>query len=224
MPEPVSFNEIDFEAVEYRNEYRHTKAAFALMATQIYAVTTGFNLLFKTAWWWKVLGAIMLAVIMVVLLELYMIYKTRVIITGQSIILRRPFLKDIEIAYSEIGEVQVNNMVIREAHDPDLGPVDLAAANRKWAVEKQNSARFLSRDGKRKISIHPSLENIEEFFEDLTTRWKSAIDRYQGYAKGTSLRQPERFETARAELQRQREERLLRARPSEDQLQEQRRG
>ena len=48
MPEPISFNKIDFEAIEYRNEYRHTKAAFALMATQIYAVTNGFNMLFKT--------------------------------------------------------------------------------------------------------------------------------------------------------------------------------
>jgi hypothetical protein len=32
MPKQVEFGEKDFEAIEYRNEYRHTKAVFACRA------------------------------------------------------------------------------------------------------------------------------------------------------------------------------------------------
>src|SRR5262245_1687376 len=63
-----------------------------------------------------------------------------------------------------------------------------------------------------------SLERFDWFCDDLTERWRSAIGRYQGYAKGTSARQPERCLKTRETLKAQREEALLNARsPSENQ-------
>jgi hypothetical protein len=34
MSKQVEFGEIDFEAIEYRHEYRHTKAVFAFLTAQ----------------------------------------------------------------------------------------------------------------------------------------------------------------------------------------------
>jgi len=38
MSNQVEFGEIDFEAIEYRNEYSHTKAVFASLTTQAFSL------------------------------------------------------------------------------------------------------------------------------------------------------------------------------------------
>jgi hypothetical protein len=78
--------------------------------------------------------------------------------------------------------------------------------------------RLRSRDGKRKIVIEQSLENFDRFCNDLTERWRPAIERHLGYAKGTSLRQPERYLKALETIKTRREEALLKA-PSSSELQ-----
>jgi hypothetical protein len=83
-------------------------------------------------------------------------------------------------------------MVIRESYDGDTGAIDLSKAMRKRAIERDNNLKLRSRDGKRKIVVEQSLENFDRFCDDLTEQWRLAIDRYLGYAKGTSVRQLER--------------------------------
>jgi len=49
MSEQVKFGEIDFEAIEYRNEYRHTKAVFAYLTTQALLAPSVLKLLAESA-------------------------------------------------------------------------------------------------------------------------------------------------------------------------------
>lgn len=193
MPKQIEFGEIDFEAIEYRNEYRHTKAVFAFVAALAWMwAPLPPSMSEEDLVFWLLVEGVYLCLITLLLAALFIQYRSRVIITGQSLILKRPLLKDVEITYSEIGEVQVNGMVIREGYDSDFSAIDLSKARRKWAVESAASLKLRSRDGKRMITVEQSLENFDRFCDDLTERWRLAIDRYQGYAKGTSARQPER--------------------------------
>jgi hypothetical protein len=217
MSKQVEFGEIDFEAIEYRNEYRHTKAVFAFVAALAWMWLPPPPSLSEEdfVFWLFVMGAY-LGLFALAAPALFIRYKSRVIITGQKLILKRPLLKDVEIAYWEIGEVQVNGSVIRESYDSDTGAIDLPKAMRKWALERDNNLKLKSRDGKRKIVIEQSLENFDRFCDDLTERWRLAIDRYFGYAKGTSLRQPERYLKTQETLRAQREETMLKARSSSE--------
>jgi hypothetical protein len=213
MSKQIEFGEIDFEAIEYRNEYRHTKAVFAFVAAlALMWAPLPLSLSEEALVFWLLVEGVYLCLFTLALAALFIQYRSRVVITGQSLILKRPLLKDVEITYSEIGEVQVNGMVIRESYDNDSGAIDLSKARRKWAVDRGASLKLRSRDGKSKFTVDQSLENFERFCDDLTERWRLAIDRYQGYAKGTSARQPERCLKTQESLKAQREQALLKAR------------
>lgn len=216
MSKQVEFGEIDFEAIEYRNEYRHTKAVFACLAAQAYSLSTLLKWLFEGNLWMALLGGAYLGLFVFLIAYLFIQYRSRVIITGQSLILKRPLLKDVEIACWEIGEVQANGMVVRESYDDDSGAIDLSKARRRWPVGRSGMLKIWSRDRKGKIIIQHSLENFDRFCDDLTERWRLAIDRYLGYAKGTSLRQPERYLKTQETLKAQREGALLKARSSSE--------
>jgi hypothetical protein len=193
MSKRVEFGEIDFEAIEYRNEYRHTKAVFAFVASLAWMwLPPPPSSSEKDFVFWLFVTGACLSLFALALAAGFVRYKSRVIISGQGLILKRPLLKDVEIAYWEIGEVQVNGMAVRESCEGDTGAIDLSKATRKWAIERDNSLKLRSRDGKRKIVVEQSLENFDRFCDDLTERWRLAIDRYLGYAKGTSVRRPER--------------------------------
>jgi hypothetical protein len=216
MSKQVEFGEIDFEAIEYRNEYRHTKAAFAGLTAQALLLLNFPKWFFEGDVWLALLGGAYLSAFALSIAALFIQYRSRVIIAGQGILLKRPLLKDVEITYSEIGEVKVNRIVIRESHASASSAISLSEAKQIWDLERINGLTIRSRDGKKKIVVAQSLENFERFCDDLTERWRSAIDRYLGYAKGTSLRQPERYLNALETLKTQREEAPLKARsPSE---------
>jgi hypothetical protein len=210
MSKQIEFGEIDFEAIEYRNEYRYTKAVFAFFAA-LALMYLPFPSSFEESGLWLLLGAAYLGLFAPMIAALFIQYRSRVIITGHGLLLKRPLLKDVEISYSEIGEVQVNGMVIRESNDSGSDAINLSEAWRKWAGDRINSLNIASHDGKRKISIEQSLENFDGFCDDLTERWLLAIDRYQGYAKGTSARQHERSLKIHETLKMQREWALLKA-------------
>ena len=217
MSKQIEFGAIDFEAIEYRNEYRHTKAVFVFVASLAWMWAplppslSEMDLVF-----WLLVEGVYLCLFTLALAALFIQYKSRVIITGQSLILKRPLLKDVEIAYSEIGEVQVNGMVIRESYDGETDAIDLSKARRRWPVERHSTLKLWSRDGKRKITVQQPLERFDWFCDNLTEQWRLALDRYQGYAKGTSARQPERCLKTQETLKAQREQVLLKARlPSE---------
>jgi hypothetical protein len=216
MSKQVEFGEIDFEAIEYRNEYRHTKAVFAGLTAQALSLLTFLPWLFQGNVWQALLVGADLGSFVFLIAALFIGYRSRVIITGQSLILKRPVLKDVEILFSEIGELQINSVVIREGYDGDTLATDLSEARRIWDLERIKSLKIRSRDGKKKIAIDQSLENFERFCDDLAERRRLAIDRYLGYGKGTSLRQPERYLEARETLKTQREEALLKARSSSE--------
>jgi hypothetical protein len=211
MSKRVEFGEIDFEAIEYRNEYRHTKAVFAFVASLawMWLPPPPSSSEEDFVFWLFVMGAC-LGLFALALPARLIRYKSRVIITGQSLILKRPLHKDVEIAYWEIGEVWVNGMAVGESCDDGSGAIDLSKAIRKCAIERDNNLKLRSRDGKKKIVVEQSLENFDRFCDDLTERWGLAIDRYLGYAKGTSVRQPERrlktWETLKAQGKENRDE------------------
>jgi hypothetical protein len=212
MSKQVELSEIDFEAIEYRNEYRHTKTVFGCLTTQALSLSTFLKCLFGDDVLLALLGGVCLGLFVFMIAGLFIQYRSRVVITGQSLILKRPLLKDVEIDYWEVGEVQVNGMVIRESYDDDSSAIDLSAARRRWPAAPHSILKLSSRDRKRKITVQQSLESFDRFCDDMTERWRSAIDRYLGYAKGTSLRQPERYLTTMETLKAQREEALLTAR------------
>jgi hypothetical protein len=215
MSKQVEFGEIDFEAIEYRNEYRHTKAVFACLAAQPYLLLSFLRRFFDSLWF-ALAGSIYLGLFVFLIAYLFIQYRSRVIITGQSPILKRPLLKDVEIAYWEIGEVQANGRAVRESYDDDSGAIDLSKARRRRPEGRSGMLQIWSRDRKRKIIVQQSLENFDRFCDDLTERWRLAIGRYLGYAKGTSLRQPERYLKTQETLKAQKEEALLKApHPSE---------
>jgi hypothetical protein len=209
MSKQVEFDEIDFEAIEYRNEYRHTKAVFTFLTAQALLAPSVLKLLYEGDRWESLFGGAYLGFFALIVAVFFIEYRSRVIITGQGLLLKRPLLKDVEITYSEIGEVKVNRIVIRESHASASSAISLSEARQIWDLERINGLTIRSRDGKKKIVVDQSLENFERFCNDLTERWRSAIDRYLGYAKGTSLRQPERYLNALETLKTQREEALL---------------
>src|SRR5262245_5580515 len=216
MSKQVEFGEIDFEAIEYRNEYRHTKSVFACLAAQALSLSTFLKWLFEGDLWLTLSVGAYFGLFVFSIAYLFIQYRSRVIITGQSLLLKRPLLEDVEIAYWEIGEVQVNGKVIRESYGDDSSAIDLSASRRRWPAARHSMLKLWSRDRKRKINVHQSLESFDRFCDDLTERWRSAIDRYLGYAKGTSMRQPERYLNARETLKTQREEAMLIARSSSE--------
>ncbi len=214
MSEQVKFGEIDFEAIEYRNEYRHTKAVFACLMWQALSLSTSLKWLFEGDILQALLAGVSLGSFMIMIPALFIEYRSRVIITGQGITLKQPLLKDVEIPYSEIGELQINAVVIKEGYSESL-EIDLSEARRIWDLKRINRLKIRSRDGKKKIVIGQSLENFERFCDDLAERWRLAIERYLGYAKGTSLRQPERCMKTAETLKAHREEAPLKAHHSE---------
>jgi hypothetical protein len=216
MSKRVELGEIDFEAIEYRNEYRHTKAVFTFLTAQAFLLPSVLKLLSEGDRWESLFGGAYLVFFAFIVAVFLIEYRSRVNITGQGLLLKRPWLKDVEITYSEIGEVTVNRIVIRESHASASSAISLSEARQIWDLERINGLTIRSRDGKKKIVVDQSLENFERFCNDLTERWRSAIDRYLGYAKGTSLRQPERYLTTLETLKAQREEALLEARPSNE--------
>src|SRR5262245_29977634 len=179
MSKQAEFGDIDFEAIEYRNEYRYTKAVFAYLAAQPYLLWSFLRRFFDSLWF-ALAGSVYLGLFVFLIAYLFIQYRSRVLITGQSLILKRPLLKDVEIAYWEIGEVQANGMAVRESYDDDPSAIDLSAARRRWPVEGHSMLKLWSRDRKRKITVQQSLENFDRFCDDLTERWRSAVDRYLG--------------------------------------------
>jgi hypothetical protein len=224
MPDPIEFGEINFEQIEYRNEYRHTKAVFFSSITSLLSLIGLLRESGVLAW----LGGLGLAAYVPLIVFLLVKMKSRMIITGSGVRLRRPLLKDIEIAYSEMSEITFE--------DGWLGPgkilttLNLSEPQPRWEIKRQeeggklimlgtseplsswaqkqqeipvtNKARVTirSRDGQKQIKLDQSLEYFEAFSNDLRKRHQLALARYQGYAKGTALRQPERYVETRGTL------------------------
>ena len=68
-----------------------------------------------------------------------------------------------------------------------------------------------SRHGQKKIKLDQSVSYFEAFCHDLLKRHRLALERYQGYAKGTTLRQPERYLETRETLREQEAARKLKS-------------
>lgn len=197
LSKPVEFGEIDFEEIEWRSEYRPEKLYWlpflsaALYAFQLFAI---FD-----EWWVLVLyGLLFLGSFPEAIHELIK-YKSRIVITGQGITLKRPWLKDIEISFAELGELDY-----RES----------------WRNYDRVSITIHSLDGRKKIIVDQKFERFVYFIEELERRWGKALERYQGYAKGTQLRQPERYTELHARLQQMRQELLIEEKSSAERLQQ----
>jgi hypothetical protein len=227
MAEPAAFKEIDFEQIEYRNEYQHTKSVFAALFSVLFLLPQLAAFALEGGWrsW---LGGAGLLGYGSLALTMYIKLRSRLLVTGSGITLRRPLLKDVEIAYSEMSEITFD--------DGWLGPgkmmttLNLTEAQPRWEIKTEESGgKFTvlelseplsdwaakhqsfpvtskagvtihSRGGKKKIKLDQSLEYFEAFCNDLLKRHQLALERYQGYAKGTTLRQPERYLETKAKL------------------------
>jgi len=134
MPEPTEFSEIDFEQIEYRNEYRHTKSIFASLFGGLCALPGFVNLMTEggmLAW----LGGYGLALQLGVTLFLWVKLKSRLLVTGSGITLRRPLLKEVEIPYSEIGEITFEDGWIGPGKM--LTTLNLSEAQPRWEIKSQ---------------------------------------------------------------------------------------
>jgi hypothetical protein len=240
MAERVEFGAIDFQEIAYRNEYQHAQTATASLACLMLSLPSISSVMFKGGWW-TLLGGYCLIAYALVAWSLFVKLKARVIVTGSGVTLRRPWLKEIEIPYSEIEEITFD--------DGWLGPgkllttLKLSAAQSRWEVNMQEeSGRLVTLElsepltnwvqkyhtlpitskarltirarGGRKIQLDQSLECFEALCRDLMERHQRALERYQGYAKGTSLRQPERYWASQAALREQETVRRLNSKGS----------
>lgn len=197
LSNPVEFGEIDFEEIEWRSEYRPTKLSWLpLLFTLFYA----FELVATDDKWWEFIltGLLFLCYFPTAVHELIK-YKSCIVITGQGITLKRPLLKDIEIGFAELGELDY-----RES----------------WRNFDRVGVTIHSLDGRKQIILDQKLERFVYFAEELERRWGKALERYQGYAKGTQLRQPERYTELHARVQQMRQELLLEEKASVERLQQ----
>jgi len=189
MARTTEFGEIDFKEIEYRNEYRYTGQVFVGVGASIGPVVQAISVCLREELWLP-LGALCAAYALALSFLLVKL-RSRVLITGSGITLKRPLLKDIEIPYSEVGEISLNNRLIGD-QGSGLITLDLSEALAQWGETSSNRVTIKSIDGSRKIAIEQSLENFGQFCNDLFKRMRLAEERYQGYAKGTHIRQPER--------------------------------
>ena len=104
-------------------------------------------------------------------------------------------------------------MIITESYD---SAIELSKARQKMAEDHFSELWIWPRGPMKRIIVEKSFENFNRFCHDLTERWRLSVDRYQGYAKGTSLRQPERTMKTWETLNAQREEAMLRAHSSSE--------
>jgi hypothetical protein len=201
LSKPVKFGEIDFEEIEWRSEYRPTKLYWLpLLLPLLFTLNYAFQLVATSGEWWKLVlyGLFFLGYFSTEILELIK-YKSRIVITGQGITLKRPLLKDIEIGFAELGELDY-----RES----------------WRNYDRVGVTIHSLDGRKKIIVDQKLERFVYFAEELERRWGKALERYQGYAKGTQLRQPERYTELHARVQQMRQELLIEEKANVERLQQ----
>lgn len=203
---PPEFGAIDFEEIEWRSEYSYVPETFAsALAVNFLAQSV---LKFGDRDWREFLGLAFVCLLFT--LPRWFKRKASLLLSGHSIILRRPrltfglklpglgwLLDDIEIPYAELGEI-----VSRE----DLSLKDTSLPQQRWTAipnRKVVEVTIYSRDGRKSIQVNEHLRNFPAFIEELKRRQQKAIERYQGYAQGTRIRQPERVQQVRETLRQQ---------------------
>jgi hypothetical protein len=129
MSKQVEFDEIDFEAIEYRNEYRHTKAVFTFLTAQALLAPSVLKLLYEGDRWESLFGGAYLGFFALIVAVFFIEYRSRVIITGQGLLLKRPLLKDVEITYSEIGEVNMTQARTKVRATVKIGSIHFLTVN-----------------------------------------------------------------------------------------------
>jgi hypothetical protein len=199
------FGEIDFEEIEWRSEYRPAKLVWlSLLMPLGFALQLLLNAA-DAGWKFWLPGLLLPLYLPGALIELIK-YKSRIVITGQGVTLKRPLLKDIEIGFAELGAIDYRE--------------DWHAQDRKALAQKiKVGATILSLDGSKQITVDEKLERFIHFAEELERRWGKALERYQGYAKGTQLRQQERYTELREHLQQMRAELLIEEKARVERLQ-----
>jgi hypothetical protein len=216
MSKQVKFGEIDLEAIEYRCKYRHTGGMLLIVVT-LFVIVWLIPIAIDDPVFW-LLYLFSLIICAPPLLEYLQYIGSSVILTGQSLILKRPLFKDIEISYWEIDRVTLlvstdQEVIITENYDSAIG---LSKARQKMPADHYSELWIWPRGPMRRIIVEKSFENFNRFCHDLTERWRLSVDRYKGYAKGTSLRQPERTMKTWEAQKAQREEAMLRVHSSSE--------
>lgn len=200
---PPEFGAIDFEEIEWRSEYRPAKWFWLPMLLAVHYAWQLF--LGSAAPWQRGLNFFVLLIYVPMALSEVIKYRSRIVITGQGVTLKRPLLKDLEIGFAELGEIEYRE--------------DWRAQDRHELARKIKVGVTLhSLDGSKKIIVDEKLERFIHFAEELERRWGKALERYQGYAKGAQLRQPERYTELRARLQEMRLELLVEEKASAERL------
>lgn len=213
---PVKFGEIDFEEIEWRSEHSYVPDAIG--------GSVMFHLLFRIAWNYDdpVFGLFLLPIILFLALR-QLKHKSTLVLTGHSVLLKRPRLpyglkppglgwlfEDIEIPYPDLGEIEVQK--------------DLRATSRyalyQGVKRKVVAVTIYSHSRPTRIEVNDKLINLPGFVEELNRRKQKALERYQGYAKGTSLRQPGRSAEIQSAQQQQNVERLLEEKARVERLQQ----
>jgi len=196
MEDLVKFDRIDFDQIEYCNEYPYGKnlliatLAIFILGLQIYRILfdiiSPISMLFAIAY---------LLFLVLNTIGHFVIMKSRYVITGSSITLKRPVFGDVELAYSNIGSIEF--LHLRPAFlDQVRTPKIIRSERPFWTGDTMLQAwgkiLLKSVEGTNTIILNKTIQNYDGLVRDLALRMDLADDRYRGYAHGSSLRQPER--------------------------------
>jgi hypothetical protein len=216
---PMEFGEIDFEEIEWRSEYSYLPDVFggSLLVQLLYRCVVYLG---QPKW----LAYMILSLPVILFLALRQLkHKSTLILTGHSVLLKRPRLpygikllgrgwlfEDIEIPYADLGEIEVQ----RELHETSRYQLYRGIKRKVVAVT------IYSQGLHKRIAVNDKLINLPGFVKELERRKQKALERYQGYAKGTSLRQPGRSVEIQSAQQEQKVERLLEEKVRVERLQQ----
>lgn len=216
--EPMEFGEIDFEEIEWRSEYSYLPDVFGggLLVHILFRWVTHFG---QPKWLPYLITS--LPIILFLTFRLFK-HNSKLVLTGHSVLLKRPrlpfgiqvpgldwLLSDIEIPYVQLDEIE-------SREDLFLDKYQLTGIAKRKVV----AITIYSHDHFKQIEVSDKLKDFPAFVEELKRRRQAALLRYQGYAKGTSLRQPGRSVEIQSAQQKQKVERLLEEKASIERLQQ----
>src|SRR5215475_6201883 len=132
--QPVKFDKIDFDEIEYKSEYSYGRKALAGLGGLVTSVSSILRLVEKHTWPVALTicgAAFSLYAILIIMLVIKA--KSTLLITGNGLTLKRPLLRDIEIPYSEIGSMEFKDFFTKMTSDAgfDLTKIDISQVNTK---------------------------------------------------------------------------------------------
>ena len=204
MAKAVKFDPIDFKKIEYYRKYQSSSKLLLQLFVPVMCLLPLYpyisvinNGRFSLGWFLLAMITFWIAV------SARLIFKmnSNLVITGTSLMLKRPFGQTVDLPFSEMGSIRFSGE--RCLSDFGTSPEPRRARSprpRYTESEYWNKITIKSIDGKKRISADRSLPDFDGFVRDLAQTMDLAELRYLGYKDGSAVRQPERTWELRKKL------------------------